>query len=187
MRLTKTAIKRRKTNSLKQHLKNETGIGKFEHAMHLLYGKSNIRLKVMADMRNDTIKLAKKLLASHPTLKNIMTALKAVRARGLITPGADEPDIAEAAKAVWRIWQETPATRKTHASMKDIALVFTASVTSKSQGELSDLSVRTGVDCASIDKIVKYHRIPETAFGRFGVACRSMSKMWREIKLVAGS
>lgn len=181
-KLTPTAIKRRRRSSLRKHMRVETGLGKFEEAMHTLYGRSGKREMVVNSMKRDTVKLAKKVLATRPTFRNIMLAFKAVRTRPMITTGADAKCVVLAARSMWQMWLKVPTNRETHASMKDIALIYSAAVSSKCGGELQDLARLVNVDCSPIEDLVRLHRIPETAFGRFGVACRSMSKMWREVK-----
>lgn len=174
---------RRRARSIATKQRAEGGLRRYVDAVSLLYGRSQPRAKAVAAMRSDRVRAIAKSLPVSPSLWSVMALTRAAAARTMLSPGAPAGVVAAAARAVWEISKAVGIARATHAGIRGFALTFTATVVSKAGGDIARLDARLGTSAAApIAALAAAAAIPDVDFARFGVRCRSMSKLWREIK-----
>lgn len=173
----------RRRRSVTKYYRKETGLRSFQIACHELYGQSPCRKQAAAITRAATLKAIGKLLHRPTTLASVMRAYRAAKRRPFIPPGANAAAVESCAKAVWQLHQKLQPDRQSYAAIKGHAKIFAATVVSKAgvETDLIDarLNTRTSSTFLNVSKIAP---IPEVFYTHFGVPCRAMSKMWREIK-----
>jgi hypothetical protein len=130
---------------------------------------------------------AKRVGALPPRLSTVMQAIREVRRRPWVSPGCPSGAAVAAGAAVWQLSEALALPQTTYAAMSAYPRLFAATITSKPASELAALARRVGAPAAvaPILAMTTPHRIPDTHYALFGVPCRAMSKMWREIKTVA--
>ena len=176
----------RRRRSVTKYYRKETGLRSFELACHDLYGMSPCRNKAGECTRAATLKAIGKLLHRPTTLASVIRAHRAAQRRPFIRPGANAAAIQSCAKAVWQLHQKLKLDRQSYAAIKGHAKVFAATVVSKAGDQLEMLDDRLNVRCSkAISNLAAVAPIPEVFYTHFGVPCRAMSKMWREIKTKA--
>jgi hypothetical protein len=182
---------RRRSRSMKKCEARSMGLGRMEESVITLFGStSRTRAAVKTTLRNSSIIAAKKqLTGSPPTMASVMRSIRVIRQRPAISQGADPKSLGGVARALWRLAAAVNLRRDTYASLAAFAMLFASTITSKSAAEIKQLCARVGTTdvSAAIRAPIEHHVIPDTVYGKFGVSCRAMSKMWREIKTSAGS
>jgi len=134
-----------------------------------------------------TAAAAKRVGALPPTLATVMKAIREVKRRPSVTAGCTTSAAVAAGAGVWQLSEALALPATTYSAMSAYPRLFAATITSKPPGELAALARRVGAPgaVAAITAVTEPHRIPDTHYALFGVACRAMSKMWREIKTAA--
>lgn len=181
----------RRVRSIKKCERRAMGLGRMEvSTLELFATTSRLRAKVRETLNAASVVAAKKQLAgSPPPLRLVMKSIRAVKQRPAITAGASPAQLRGVSRALWRLSTAVSLHRDTYASLGAFALLFASTITSKTVVEIQQLCKRVGapdLSHAILDPITP-HAIPETAYSKFGVSCRAMSKMWREIKTAAAS
>lgn len=149
--------------------------------MHL--ATSPARVAAAARGRQRAVRGARKIMSRPATLRSAMAAAAAVRARCALEGGASQQDIDAAARQVWMASNKLRLDRHTHASLKNYAALFFATVVSRPAADLAavDAALGTCIEPAA-GALRKTARVPNVEYPQFGVPCRAMSKLWREIK-----
>lgn len=180
---------RRRSQSLKKCETRAMGLGRMETAVITLFAATSAtRCSARAALHAASVIAARKqLTGSPPTLRTVMRGIRVIRQRPTITKGADPASLAGVARALWRLAAAVGLRRDTYASMGAFALLFASTITSKSEPEIKSLCAHVGTQDVSttIAVALRGHTIPDTVYSKFGVSCRAMSKMWREIKSAA--
>ena len=153
--------------------------------IELFASSSTLRQKVAATVAGRAAAAAAKRVGSlPPRLSTVMKAIREVRQRPTVTRGCATPAAVAAGAAVWQLSEALALPRVTYAAMSAYPRLFAATITSKPAAELAALARRVGAPAAvgPILAVTAADGIPDTHYALFGVPCRAMSKMWREIK-----
>lgn len=174
----------RGARSLKLKRQAAGGLRSFAEAaakMHL--ATSPDRVAAAARGRERAVRGARKIMSRPATLRSAMTAAAAVRARNALGGGAPQEVVDAAAREVWTASNRLRLDRQTHASLKNYAGLFFATVVSRPRGDLAavDAALGTAIEAAAASLCEQAH-VPNIDYPQFGVPCRAMSKLWREIK-----
>jgi len=179
----------RKQTSLSRCRALAFGFAAIETAATKLYYKdSALRIKAAQIVRQKSLNAAHKRIGNMPQFRQLCIAIREVSKRPSFGAGASKELVSAASSELWKIAQALRLSRNTYSSLAAFPLLFVATVTSKTPRELDQLSKRLNVKsiCALKEMIASY-RIPDTQYPLFGLSCRSMSKMWREIKTAANA
>lgn len=176
----------RRRASVRKFYKKETGLQQFFDAMYDIYGESPTRTKVKKHVRLGTIKAITKMLHRPICLASVIRAKRVAASRASISAGAPEHELQVAAEELRNLHNKLNLQRTSYSSIRGHSKIFVATVVSKAGNELEELDriARTNV-AGPAASVAKYAHIPETLYAQFGIPCRAMSKLWREIKSAA--
>ena len=176
----------RRRASVSKFYKKETALTQFANAVFDIYGKSPRRMKVKKQVRAGTIKAISKMLHRPICLASALKAKKVAESRASISTGAQQIHLDNIAKQLWQLHAKLNLQRTSYSSIRGHAKVFAATVISKAGKELEELDKLVGTNVAPFAlSIAQEAKIPETLYAQFDIPCRSMSKLWREIKTAA--
>lgn len=183
-RIPKHLWARRRRHSVTKKRATELNMRTFAEAAWALYGKSKKRRECAKDVNTHARRAAQKLIRNPPTLAAVMVAIRAAAKRGRLNEGVDQRTTEAAAREVYAIAKVVAPETPTHASLKNFALLFTATVISKANGGLKDAVARCGspLSIDAIQAVATAAAIPDVEYRRFGLRCRGMSRTWRDIK-----
>jgi hypothetical protein len=156
--------------------------------VELFSASSALRQRVATAVWSRAVAAAVKRVGSlPPPLATAMKAVREVRRRPAVSRGCATPEAIAAGAAVWELSEAVGLAQTTYAAISAYPRLFAATITSKPAAELAALARRVGAPSAvaAIVAMADAHRIPDTHYAQFGVPCRAMSKMWREIKAAA--
>lgn len=154
--------------------------------IELFAASSSTRQRVAAAVGARAVAAAaKRVGAMPPPLSTVMKAIREVKRRPAVSRGCSAAAAVAAGAAVWELSEAVGLAQTTYAAISAYPRLFAATITSKPRGELAALAARVGTPSAvaAIASMADAHRIPDTHYALFGVPCRAMSKMWREIKV----
>jgi hypothetical protein len=186
---TKALASHRKQTSLSRCRAVAFGFAALETAAtQLFFENSALRNKAAQVVRQRSLNATRKRLGNLSQFKQLSAAIREISKRPSFGTGAAKTLVSAAAADLWNIAQALRLNRNTYSSLAAFPLLFVATITSKSPEELDELCKRLNLaPTTSLRTMAHTYAIPDTQYPLFGLSCRAMSKMWREIKVAANS
>lgn len=185
VKIPKAMLPARRRLALSRKRNTELRHSTFMAAVTDMYGISSKRAAVRRQLSEDALRLATKSLSRPVTLRSVMNVTRIIRSRCHLSDGASPVLVSAAVDAIWAISKRLDITRTTHAGLDGFSAAFAATLVSKANdGESLDVIDRhLNTSAASAIRALSVAAgMIDTLYARFGVPCRRMSKLWREIK-----
>ena len=172
-RSSKSAIRRRKSNAIAVRTRTVLGVNAWHTEVNKLYGASNERKMVRMAERKQ---ISKRKMTTENRLVDVM---RCTRVNAMSGGSNNKKQISAIAKWIHLFANKLNIHRTTYASLRMFARTFTATVVDLMGA--GGISIKDQVVIPRLQFAVD-HRIPAPLFKAFGLQCRSLSVMARNVR-----